>query len=150
MRIFTSFLIVLIDVLLWLLPYTTAIYDFRTDIQTDYFTVFTPVGITTENVSFSKSLYGNDVQTISIYSDVDTETPTLTSYNGSTRLAEIGNLSANTTRTLTVDYDTPAFDASGAIAAFMDKIPWFWMTLLSIFPLAALIYIWWGKLTGRE
>lgn len=149
-RILTSFSIILIDVLLWFLPYTTAIYDFRTDAQTDTFTVTTAVGLTTANVTFSKELYDNDTQTIILNSDLATDNPILTSYNGTTRAALVSGFTSNATRDLEVVYDRPSFDPSGALSTFMDLIPWFWMLILAIFPLAALVYIWWGKFTGVD
>lgn len=150
MRIFTSFLIVLLDIFLWLLPYQSAIYDFRTNEQIDYFNTSTGVGVVSANVSLSKELYDDDTQTFILNSDLATDDPTLTTYNGTTRVALIGGLTANTTRELEVQYDTPSFDESGALSTFVDYVPWFWMIIISVFPLAALAYIWWGKLTGRE
>jgi hypothetical protein len=149
-RVFTSFIIILIDIFLWFLPYQAAVYDFRTDSQIDRFPIATGVGVFSANISLSKALYNDDVGTLFIYSDLDTDFPTLISYNGTTRRAMIGNITENTTRTLEVNYDAPSFDPSGAISNFMDVIPWFWMLILVMFPLAALVYIWWGKFTGME
>ena len=150
MRIFTSFLIVLLDIFLWFLPYQSAIYDFRTDIQTDYFETATAVGVTSANVTLSKELYDDDTQTFVLNSDLATDDPTLSTYNGTTRVALIAGLTGNTTRELEVQYDAPSFEETGGLSTFLDVVPWFWMLILVMFPVAALAYIWWGKLTGRE
>lgn len=145
-RIFTSFLIVLIDIFLWILPYQPAIYDFRTYEQIDEFTVATAVGVTADNVTLSKELYDNDTQTIVLNSDLATDSPILSTYNATTRVALVTGFTDNTTRTLEVLYDAPAFDESGALSTFMDNLPYFWMLVLALFPPAAIAYIWWGKI----
>lgn len=149
MRIFTSFLIVLLDIFLWFLPVQAAIYDFRTDIRTDNFNFPTAVGVTTGNVVLLKPIYANDTMTLSITSSKDTDAPLFSSYNGITRLVAFTGLSDNSTRALGFEYDVASFDPSGALSNFMDLLPWFWMLPISIFPLAAIVYIFWGKgITG--
>jgi hypothetical protein len=149
-RIFTSFLIVLLDIFLWFLPIQTAIYDFRTDIQTDNFNVATALATTTGNVTLSKELYGNDTQTIVLNSNLSTDSPVYSSYNTTTRVLKMSGFTVNATRTLEVLYNRPSFSPSSSLNSFMDVLPWFWMLFLAIFPFAALVFIWWGKITGSD
>ena len=131
--------------MLWMLPITAAIYDFRTDVQEDSFTSDTAVGQTTDNVTLSKVLYDNDTQTIDILSSISDDVPAYSSYNGTTRLLGISSLSANTTRTLTVSYDVDALSASNAINNFLDAISWIWLLCIAVFPMAALAAIFLGR-----
>jgi len=148
MRIFTSFLIILCSTILWFLPVTSAVYDFRTDNRTDSFDTLTGPGITATDIVLSKILYNNDTQTINALSDLSTDAPAFVSYNATNRLTHWHGLTENTTREFAISYDVASFDPSGALNTFIDLLPWFWMIVISLFPLAALVYIWWGKITG--
>ncbi|MBE3085699.1 MAG: hypothetical protein IMZ64_05720 [Bacteroidetes bacterium] len=135
---------------LWFIPITSAIYDFRTDIQTDNFQVISALAVNTGNVTLSRELYDNDIQTINLNSNLSTDDPVLTSYNGTTRVLQLSGFTADSTRTLEVVYDKASFTPSSSINSFMDVLPWFWMILLAVFPFAALAYIWWGRLTASD
>ena len=145
MRIFYAFLVMVTTAMLWMLPITAAIYDFRTDVQEDTFTSDTAVGQTTENVTLSEVLYDNDTQTIDILSSISGDVPAYASYNGTTRLLGISGLSANTTRSLTVSYDVDALAGSDAINNLLDIVPWIWMLCIIVFPMAALAAIFIGR-----
>lgn len=138
----------LVTTFLWFLPVTDGIYDYRTDNRTDEFNVVTDVGETSADTVLSKTLYDNDTQTLSVLSDLASDIPVFASYNGTNRAALWNGLTANATRNLDVSYDTASFDPSSSLAAFMEILPWIWMIAISVFPLAALAYIWWGKVTG--
>lgn len=148
MRIFYAFLVIATAAMLWMLPITDAIYDFRTDLQEDSFASDTAVGQTTENVTLSKVLYDDDTQTIDILSSISDDVPAYSSYNGTTRLLGISGLSANTTRTLTVTYDVDALAGSDAINNFLDVVPWIWLMCIAVFPMAALAAMFLGRRAG--
>ena len=145
MRIFYAFLIIVTAAMLWMLPITDSIYDFRTDLQEDTFASDTAVGVTTANVTLSKVLYDSDNQTIDILSSLSDDAPAFSSYNVTSRLLGISGLSANTTRVLTVTYDVDALSASNAISNFLDVVPWMWLMCLAVFAPAALVSMFVGR-----
>jgi hypothetical protein len=149
MRIFNTFLILVVVALLWMLPFTEAIYDFRTDVRDDYFyDVTTAVGITTTNVTLLMPVYDNDSSTITILSDISTDNATVNSYNSTTRVLSITNLAANDTRDLTVSYDVGSLSDNSAFDTFLNQLPWIWMLVLFAFPLISLIALWGGSVRG--
>ncbi len=139
MRIFNGFLILFTAVFLWLLPITTAIYDFRTDVRTDSFAHETLLGETTANVTLTKPVYDSDTNTIDILSSISTDSPAYASYNGTSRLLGIDGLVASENRTLTVSYDIDALEASDAINTLMDNLPYIWLICIAVFAPAALV-----------
>ena len=139
MRIFWAFLIIATAAMLWMLPITQAIYDFRTDVQTDTFTSDTGVGQTTDNVTLTQELYSDNLSSIdNILSSISDDSPVVASYNATTRLTDITGLSDNNTRTLTVSYDVDAVVGSDAINDLADKVPWIWLIIFALFPVTAL------------
>lgn len=144
MRIFFAFAVIMASALLLALPLTGLIYDFRTDIQGDEFSVSTGAGVTTANVILSKELYGDDVQTIDLSSNI-TETVLYSSYNTTTRLLGVSGLTANSTRTLSVDYDVSALESAGAIGGVADRLPGVWLLMIIALPPAALAAIFIGR-----
>ncbi len=145
MRIFNGFLIVFVAVLLWLLPVTGAIYDFRTDSRTDTFLQETLPGETTANVTLTKPIYDDDTNTIDLLSSISTDSPAYASYNATSRLLGIDSLAASENRTLTVSYDIDALNASPAISTLMDNLPYLWLICIAVFPGAALVAIFTGR-----
>ena len=145
MRIFYAFLVIATATMLWMLPITSAIYDFRTDIQEDSFTSDTAVLQTTDNVTLSHVLYDSDNSTIDILSSISDDTPVLSSYNSTSRLLGISGLSANTTRTLDVSYDVDALKGSDAVNRLLDVVPYLWLMCIAVFPPAALAAIFLGR-----
>jgi len=133
--------------MLWMLPITSAIYDFRTDVQEDSFLSNTGVGQTTDNVTLSHILYDDDTSTIDILSSISDDDPAYSSssYNSTAHQIGIEGLSANTTRTLTVSYDVDALGGSDTINALADRVPWIWLLCIISFPMAALFAIFKGR-----
>jgi hypothetical protein len=142
LRVFYSFLIVFAVAILFMLPITQGIYDFRTDVKEDTFNVETLGPITTANVVLHKSVYDNDPSTIAITTDRATDIPLLSAYNGTTRLCDITGLTAGTNRTMTVSYDYDALGASSAISLFLDKLGWIWLLVVIAFAPAAIVSMW--------
>lgn len=145
MRIFYAFLILVLAALLWLIPITEVVYDFRTDVKSDSFYVATGVGVTTGNVTLHDSLYDDDTSTLEVSSDLATDVPVASSCNTTTRLTTIGGLSANTTRTLELTYDVDALHGSDAWDNVLNLIPTIWMVIIVIFPMAAIAAIFVGR-----
>lgn len=144
-RIFSAFLILLTSALLWLVPITNLVYDFQTDIKTDSFYATTAVGVTSTNVTLNKAVYDNDTSTIEVISYLNTDAPVFSSYNSTTRLTNITGLTASTSRTLDVSYDTDALNASDAWQGILDKAGLIWMVLIIAFPVAGLAAVFTGR-----
>ena len=145
MRIFYAFLVILTAAMLWMIPVTSAIYDFRTDVGEDSFTSTTAVGQTTDNVTLSEVLYGNDTSTIDVLSSISDDSPLFASYNSTTRLLGISDLGEDTTRTLTVSYDVDALGGSDAINTLANAVPWIWLLCIVAFPMAAIASMFVGR-----
>lgn len=129
-----------------MLPVSSAIYDFRTDLREDTFNNTTGIGETTANVTLFKLVYDDDTETIGILSSISTDTPLYSSYNGTTRLLGITGLAASANRTLTVSYDIDALEGSDAVNTLLDRIPFIWMLVIIAFPMAALFAIFTGRI----
>ena len=144
-RILSSFLIVAVAIFLWMMPATSAIYDFRTDLQTDTFSSVTAAGIVSANHTLTHAIIDDDTSTITITSNIS-EAPSFSSYNATLRQLTVGTLTANTIRTLTVTYDVTALAGADALDTFIGT--WFiyiWYVLIAVFPIAGVAAI----LTGR-
>ena len=141
MRIFYALLILLASAILWMLPVTEGIYDFRTDVREDNFTVLTAAGVTNSTVQLFTDIYDDDVSTIDLSSNSGDDTPTYSSYNPTTRNLVVTDLSANATRTLTVFYDIDALTESAAVGNLLDMIDFLWILVVVAFPGAAIIAI---------
>jgi len=139
LRAFYCFLIVMVATILWLLPVTDGIYSFRTDVKEDSFYVTTAAGVTAANNTLTKALYDDDVSTVDLFSDLNTDTPTVYAYNTTTQVLWVTGLTASDDRTLTISYDYDALNASGAVSNFLDKLSWIWMICIAVFPIAAIV-----------
>lgn len=144
MRIGFAFIALIASFILWVLPVTDAVYDFRTDVREDDFTVATGLGVTSANVTLLKAIYDNDTDTIGYTSNV-TEIPAFSSYNSTTRQLLTTGLSANTTRLLTINYDTNALTFSTALNTLLNWWPFIWYMLITAFPIASLVAIFTGR-----
>ena len=144
MRIFFAFLIIFSAVFLWLLPITTAVYDFRTDLRTDTFST-TTADVTTANETLLEALYDDDIGSIEISSDLATDVPLPNSYNTTSQVLNMNGLTANTTRTLEVSYDVDALEGNDSINTLLDYVPYFWLVCIAVFAPAALVSIFTGK-----
>lgn len=134
-------------VILWMLPVAEGVYDFRTSLRTDTFLTATAVGVTSANETLGGNLCECDLGSIDIDSDDTTDTPVANSVNCTSQVLNITGLSANTTRVLEITYAFDALVGFDAINAFVDRIPFFWMLLVIIFPIAGIAYLF---LRGRE
>lgn len=145
MRIFNSFLVMFGTVILWMLPITLAIYDFRTDLRTDELLTSIGIGEVSANVSLSGELYDDDIGSVSIYSSVGSDNAHASSYNATPRWLLVIGLTDNSTRVLDVSYDVSALDGHDAVGILMDWTPLIWYLLIICFPAAAVYAI----VTGR-
>ncbi len=141
MRIFTGALIIILSVILFMLPITRAVYDYRTDIRMDSFNYETGGAVTVANVSLHDPVYDDDTDTISILSDLATDIPLFSAYNTTTRLVDMTGLTAAANRTLRVYYDIDALSDHTALNTFISWIPLIWILLVSIFPIAGFYLI---------
>ena len=145
MRIFYAFLVLVTAAILYMLPVTEAIYDFRTDQRSDYFNYSTSVGETTANVTLLRPVYDDDTSTISVLSDTAADIPVFSSYNTTTRATIITGLADNTTRLLTVTYDVDALSDANAVEAIISRLDFLWLLMIIAFPIAALAAIFTGR-----
>ncbi len=145
MRIFQAFLVLVTSVLLFMLPVNEAIRDYRTYVKTDSFTSPTAPAITTANVTLTKALYDNDTSSFVLSSDLSTDVPVFSSYNGTTRALMVAGLSDNTTRILTIDYEVNSLTTWASVGTLMDKLPMIWLLLIIAFPMAGIAAIFTGR-----
>lgn len=145
MRIFYSFLIVFTVAILFMLPITEGVYDFRTDVKEDEFRYETGGGVTTANLTLLKAVYDDDVSTIDAISDNSDDVPVVEGYHSGTRVVDISGLDTSANRTLTISYDIDALNSSGAISGFVDRLGWIWLICVIAFAPAALAAMWIGR-----
>ena len=126
MRIFYGFIILLAAAILFSLPVSEAVQDYRTDLQTDTTFVQTPAG-GNATVVLRTAIYAADTSSVSFSSDYPTDVPALVSYNATNRQVTLTGLDAAANRTLQVEYDVDALNANVAIGTFMDKLAWIWL-----------------------
>lgn len=139
MRIFYGFLIILSAAILWMLPITEGVYDFRTDVKEDAIRYETGGAETTANVTLLKAVYDDDQTTIDVTSDNSSDTPVVVDYTSGTRLLDISGLAVSANRTFTVSYDIDALSASTALTVLLDRIGWIWMVSVIGLAPAALV-----------
>ena len=144
MRIFYSFIILVLSVILILMPVTDGVYDFKTDVREDRLPATTAAAITSANVTLQKSVYDDDATTISVFSSLSSDVPVLSSYHAPTHSANVTGLAASSTRTLTVSYDVDAINMAG-LSTFLDLLSFIWIILWIAFPIAGIAAIWLGK-----
>ena len=144
MKIFNAFLIIIIASILFMLPFTTAIYDFRTDLRTDTFPGTSTGGAeTSANLSLTKFVFDDDTETIDILSDDGADLPLLFSYNTTTRLVDMTGLAVSATRTISISYDIDALSESDAVSTILDRVPAIFLLVVIAFPMAV-VGIWYG------
>lgn len=135
MRIFTGFLIIFVTVILFMLPITQAIYDYRTDVREDSFNYETGAA-GTANVTLHSPIYDDDTNTIGIFSDLPTDIPLFSAYNTTTRLVDITGLTITSNRTLRVFYDINALIEHKALDGFIGWLPLIWILMVCVMPMA--------------
>ncbi len=133
----------MVSTILWLLPITTAIYDFRTDQREDTFA--TETGGTTANVTLLDDLYNDDTGSVDVDSDLATDVPLPSSYNATNQNLLVGGLTASANRTMIVTYDIDALSESEAVSNILDRLPLIWLLVIIAFPMAALFAIFTGR-----
>ena len=141
MRIFQGFLIVMVSVVLFMLPVTRAIYNYRTDVREDSFNYETGGAETTANVSLHTPIYDDDTNTVAILSDLPTDVPLFASYNVTTRLLDMTGLVVASNRTLRVSYDVNSLADHDALDTLIGWIPFIWIILICVMPLAGIYAI---------
>ena len=144
MRIFYAFLIIFVSVILWTLPITQMVYDYRTDQRTDTYSTDTAVGVTSANETLLDDLYGCDMGSIDIDSTLATDAPLPNSVNCTNRVLNITGLTANTTRTLDITYDYDALEGNNAIDTLLGWIPYINILIIVCFPIASILAMWKG------
>jgi len=145
MRVFYAFIIIFASAILFMLPLTNIIYDFRTDSRTDIFSATTNATEDSANVTLLANLYDCDMGSIDIASDNATDAPLPNTYNCTSRVLNIAWLASNTTRILDVTYDVDALGGSDAINTLADRFPWIWLLTIIAFGPAALFAIFTGR-----
>ena len=121
-----------------------AVQSFRTDTMTQEYTVATGATVTNATISLSHTLWDSSPAYITrLSSNITTDSPVAYSYNSSNKGLLITGLSANTSRTVEVDYRTAGLgDYEGADTASM-YLPGVAMGLVILIPLGfmALLFI---------
>lgn len=143
-KIFTSFLIILATTAFFLLPLTGASEELKTDTREDTFSVPTIVGQTTDNIVLAKAIYDSDTTTLTVVSDLSTDTVSWSSYNATDQHVLISGMTANTTRTLTATYDVDALNSTN-LSTFSDALVWILLLAAGAFAPTALAAIWAGR-----
>ena len=136
MRIFTGFLIIFVTVILFMLPVSGAIYNYRTDVREDSFNYETGGAETTANVTLHSPIYDDDTDTIDILSDLPTDIPLFSAYNATTRLLDMTGLTVASNRTLRVSYDINALAEHDALDDFIGWLPLIWILMVAVMPIA--------------
>ncbi len=145
MRILQAFLILVTSAILWLLPVSSAVYQFKTDVRADTFSATTAAGVTSANVTLLKALYLDDTSTISFTSNETTDIPLASSYNSTNRQLLVSGLGGSLTRTLDVSYDVYALTGGGAIDTLVSRLDFIWLLALIMLPVAGLAAIFLGR-----
>ena len=143
MKIFYASLVIFSAVFLFMLPITGMVYDFRTDVRQDSFTVETAAAVTTANTTLLRAIFGDDTATISYDSSID-ESPAFSAYNAATRQLLTANLTASSGRTLLVSYDVAAL-SSTSLDMLIDRVPLIWLLMIISFAPAALASMFVGR-----
>ena len=140
MRIFHGFLIVFVAVVLFMLPVTRAVYNYRTDVREDSFNYETGGAETTANVSLHTPIYDDDTNTVTILSDLATDIPLFAAYNTTTRVLDMTGMTVASNRTIRVSYDINALADHDALDVLIGWIPFIWIILICVMPMAG-IYV---------
>lgn len=139
MRIFYGFLILFFSALLWLVPISDGIYEFRTDAKTDTAYIQTGAGETSSNHTLTKTLYDNDTSSVSLFSYDSDDIPVVSSYNSTTRLLVFTGMAASTNRTMEITFDTDVFTNSNFWPDFLDNFKFYWWVFISLYAIGALV-----------
>jgi hypothetical protein len=145
MKIVATFLMIVLIGLLFMLPISTAVYDYRTDIQEEDHTVATAALATSANVSLHLPIYLANLSTLTFSSTLATDNATPGYYYDSTsHVVQVNGLTALSSRTLTAFYDVNALTSVGALDTFLNMVPWLWYLML-VAVLGVSIYAIWRR-----
>jgi hypothetical protein len=141
-KIVATFLMITLVALLFMLPISTAIYDYRTDPYEQTFYDLNSVGAS-ENISLFKPIYGADPNKCSFASDLasDNATPGVY-YDATSHVIQVNGLTAGGTRDLTATYPVNALSSVAALDVFLNMVPWLWYLLLVAVLGVAIFSIW--------
>lgn len=137
MRVLFAFICVFLGAGLFLFPITESTYDFKTDVREDS-AVVTTIGGTTGSLVLVKPIYDDDTSTLTISSNLSSDTPTYLSYNTTSRLLSFSGLTTSSTRLITVDYDVDALADAPAISTLLNLNPFLWYAFSIVFIGAAI------------
>ena len=144
-RIFAGFLLLLTAGVLFAFPFSTALYDFKTDLKTDNHGLNTGVGVTTGSVILAKPPYLDDTSTLTISSNLAGDAATFVSYNATSRELALSGLSDNSTRTITLNYDTYALSGFSAIDTVVSRFDLIWIIGVIAFVVAGVVVLFIGE-----
>lgn len=115
----------------------SGLFDFRTDEQSDAFTVPTGGAETTAQVTLAQDLWENGTQFVeSIASDLGTDNPVASNYASTTHNLTVSGLTAGTSRNLTVVYNIAALDEFQGVATLSGIMPLLLMASVVLIPIA--------------
>lgn len=121
-------------------PVMDSITDFRTDTLTETFNAATGVGVTTYNTTLTSPLWNNNRAHAETSSDLNTDTPTPSSYNVTSRNLLVDGLTANTSRVITIEYKTAGLADYEGVEEVSTKTPLFLWGIVIVAPIIALAY----------
>lgn len=127
-----------------------SVIAFRTDELTQVFNETTAAGVTTANVQLSTDLWKDNIAYTSISSNNTSDSPAASSYNATNRQLNIAGLLANSSRTLTIDYDIEALGDYPGIDDAILHFPTVIVVGLVIFACAAIIAVMIAVVKGRS
>jgi hypothetical protein len=128
-----------------MLPFSEAVYDFKTDLKEDSFTSVTADNVTTDNFTLTHEVYDDDTSTLTILSSLSDDIPVLSSYAPVGHSVLISGLADNTTRTLQIAYDIYALSGWAGIDTLVSRLNLIWLLCLVAFIPVALVAIWRGR-----
>lgn len=141
MRYFQSFLILVVSALMLMLPVPDAIKDFATTSHVNIINSTTLPAATSDNITFSDTLYQQNTAYISVNSTLSTDTPNIASYNSTIRQLTVNGLAENNTRVLTATYSVYSLGLGSAIEKLVGLLPFFWLILVFAFMVIGVIVI---------
>jgi hypothetical protein len=143
LKVFYSFLIIVVSAILVLLPVQKGVYDFRTTHRIDIVTIVTSNVTDNATVQLFKPIYTNDTSTLTFLSHSVNDAPLFWSYNGTSRALVIIGLAPSVTRSLEIGYDIDTLPSS--MNKFCDVLPMIWILIWFAFPILSCVAIWTGR-----
>lgn len=116
-----------------------SIYDFRTDVQTQNYTVETEADETTASLQLSTALWEGDVAKASISSNITVDAPIASSYNSTNRELTVTGLAASQNRTLDVSYDVASLTDYPGVSGGILHVPGILTAVLIVIVLGAIV-----------